>query len=297
MSIDSAPQIPRPSRRITVSLVLVVLFVLAVPEPVDAHPGRTDGNGCHTCRTNCTQSWGIPYGYYHRHHPVRDCFSSSPTSPPPPTTTTTRPTTTTSQQTTTTRAPPRLDGDSLSSQLRSVRREILDSSSELISANQLWESGEISYAETHNSFLQVAADVSDLRVAVEGQRTQADNGATYEALAEALEDLEEATAGVVAGLEAPDTGQARAEALDSWILAVVAFDSLVLDLMPTTTTSSSTTAPTESATSLEGTTTSTSISTVVEAGSPTDDNGGWILMVIAVGGLAYWLGRRRGPTS
>jgi len=31
-----------------------------------AHPGRTDGSGCHTCRTNCS-SWGLSSGEYHCH--------------------------------------------------------------------------------------------------------------------------------------------------------------------------------------------------------------------------------------
>lgn len=48
-----------------------------------AHPGGTDANGCHVCRTNCP-SWGIPYGYYHRHYPVRPCFDSSPSVGPSP---------------------------------------------------------------------------------------------------------------------------------------------------------------------------------------------------------------------
>ncbi|MBU4338538.1 YHYH domain-containing protein [Patescibacteria group bacterium] len=31
-----------------------------------AHPGRTDSSGCHTCRTNCS-SWGLSSGEYHCH--------------------------------------------------------------------------------------------------------------------------------------------------------------------------------------------------------------------------------------
>ncbi|WP_420849654.1 YHYH domain-containing protein [Peribacillus tepidiphilus] len=34
---------------------------------VNAHPGRTDGNGGHTCRTNC-EKWGLDYGEYHYHN-------------------------------------------------------------------------------------------------------------------------------------------------------------------------------------------------------------------------------------
>ena len=41
------------------------------------HPGRTDGSGCHTCRTNCGR-WGLSYGEYHCHRPV------SPTRTPTP---------------------------------------------------------------------------------------------------------------------------------------------------------------------------------------------------------------------
>lgn len=32
-----------------------------------AHPGRTDKNGGHTCRTNC-EKWGLRYGQYHYHN-------------------------------------------------------------------------------------------------------------------------------------------------------------------------------------------------------------------------------------
>ncbi|MDH4619667.1 YHYH domain-containing protein [Brevibacillus sp. AY1] len=34
---------------------------------VQAHPGRTDSNGGHTCRTNC-EKWGLSYGQYHYHN-------------------------------------------------------------------------------------------------------------------------------------------------------------------------------------------------------------------------------------
>lgn len=33
-----------------------------------AHPGNTDANGCHVCRTNCTERWGLEYGEYHCHN-------------------------------------------------------------------------------------------------------------------------------------------------------------------------------------------------------------------------------------
>jgi hypothetical protein len=46
-------------------LLIVLLFFLSVGS-TDAHPGRTDASGGHTCRTNC-DSWGYGYGEYHNH--------------------------------------------------------------------------------------------------------------------------------------------------------------------------------------------------------------------------------------
>lgn len=50
-------------------LFLVILFCLMhlLPTNVNAHPGRTDSNGGHTCRTNC-EEWGLEYGEYHYHN-------------------------------------------------------------------------------------------------------------------------------------------------------------------------------------------------------------------------------------
>ncbi|WP_068793126.1 YHYH domain-containing protein [Brevibacillus laterosporus] len=50
--------------------LLFFLFVtmLTVPfQQTSAHPGRTDKNGGHTCRTNC-EKWGLSYGEYHYHN-------------------------------------------------------------------------------------------------------------------------------------------------------------------------------------------------------------------------------------
>lgn len=66
-------------RRMKLSKIFVIVFALVlfflIPFNGHPHPGGTDQIGCHTCRTNCTESWGIPYGFYHRHHPVRPCFT------------------------------------------------------------------------------------------------------------------------------------------------------------------------------------------------------------------------------
>ncbi len=50
-----------------IEIIFVSLLILLVtPTYVVAHPGRTDGSGSHTCRTNCPD-WGYSYGEYHYH--------------------------------------------------------------------------------------------------------------------------------------------------------------------------------------------------------------------------------------
>ena len=59
--------------------------VLAVPL-TNAHSGRTDSSGCHTCRTNCSK-YGLKTGEYHCHGGSRSSASSRsqrPSPPPPP---------------------------------------------------------------------------------------------------------------------------------------------------------------------------------------------------------------------
>lgn len=50
-------------------LFLSLLFceIIITNSDVQAHPGRTDSLGCHTCRTNCS-SWGLSNGEYHCHN-------------------------------------------------------------------------------------------------------------------------------------------------------------------------------------------------------------------------------------
>lgn len=47
--------------------IIALLFLTVFVSPVVAHPGRTDANGGHTCRTNC-EKWGLQYGEYHYHN-------------------------------------------------------------------------------------------------------------------------------------------------------------------------------------------------------------------------------------
>lgn len=46
--------------------LIIILFVFSTAS-VSAHPGKTDGDGCHTCWTNC-EKWGLEYGEYHCHN-------------------------------------------------------------------------------------------------------------------------------------------------------------------------------------------------------------------------------------
>lgn len=49
-----------------VLLSLVTAFVIFFTSSAYAHPGKTDANGGHTCRTNC-EKWGLKSGEYHYH--------------------------------------------------------------------------------------------------------------------------------------------------------------------------------------------------------------------------------------
>ena len=58
-----------------ISLALLLLF----QSNLFAHPGNTASDGCHYCRTNCT-NWGVPWNQRHCHggyasQPPRSMFS------------------------------------------------------------------------------------------------------------------------------------------------------------------------------------------------------------------------------
>ena len=56
-------------------LIMITIVILS-PLYVEAHPGRTDSNGCHTCRTNCAK-WGLSYGQYHCHGKTNSSTSTT----------------------------------------------------------------------------------------------------------------------------------------------------------------------------------------------------------------------------
>lgn len=47
----------------------VLLIILLFASLAQAHPGRTDSDGGHTCRTKCKVKWGLEPGKYHLHAP------------------------------------------------------------------------------------------------------------------------------------------------------------------------------------------------------------------------------------
>ena len=83
---------------------ILLILITFIPTTVFAHPGKTDANGCHYCRTNCAK-WGLYNGQYHCHNSGTSGSSSSNNTTKRTTTTkktTTTRTTTTSTSTTTT---------------------------------------------------------------------------------------------------------------------------------------------------------------------------------------------------
>lgn len=52
-------------KKILIIFILGILFIGVML--TNAHPGRTDKNGCHVCRTNC-EKWGLEQGEYHCHN-------------------------------------------------------------------------------------------------------------------------------------------------------------------------------------------------------------------------------------
>lgn len=64
-----------------IGVLLFVIFFFSISASGLAHPGRTDGSGGHTCRTNCTEKWGLNYGEYHYHNGGSDSSSPSVSQP------------------------------------------------------------------------------------------------------------------------------------------------------------------------------------------------------------------------
>ena len=67
-------------RKLLAFTTFALLLVLPTSASIQAHPGRTDSNGCHTCRTNC-EKWGLAYGEYHCHNGGGASSSGGTTAP------------------------------------------------------------------------------------------------------------------------------------------------------------------------------------------------------------------------
>lgn len=78
------------SKSLVLSLILTLIITMISSTGALAHPGRTDSNGGHYCRTNCAK-WGLKDGEYHYHNggsssspskekqePEKDSTSSTP---------------------------------------------------------------------------------------------------------------------------------------------------------------------------------------------------------------------------
>ncbi|MET3288796.1 UNVERIFIED_CONTAM: hypothetical protein ABID98_001366 [Brevibacillus sp. OAP136] len=60
----------------TLCTLFLILSIILPFNVIEAHPGRTDANGGHTCRTNC-EKWGLQYGEYHYHNGGKSSNGSS----------------------------------------------------------------------------------------------------------------------------------------------------------------------------------------------------------------------------
>ncbi len=47
--------------------IIISIAIISTPVLAEAHPGRTDANGGHVCRTNC-EKWGVAKNQWHKHN-------------------------------------------------------------------------------------------------------------------------------------------------------------------------------------------------------------------------------------
>lgn len=69
-------------KKLFVTLSVLLLTLSLFESVASAHPGRTDSNGGHTCRTNCAK-WGLKTGEYHYHNGGGSSTSSGTTTSKP----------------------------------------------------------------------------------------------------------------------------------------------------------------------------------------------------------------------
>ena len=71
-------------KRLLSYTLVVATVALVAGQPASAHPGRTDANGGHYCRTNCAK-WGLRDGEYHYHNGGGETPAPTPKPAPKPT--------------------------------------------------------------------------------------------------------------------------------------------------------------------------------------------------------------------
>lgn len=166
---------------------------------------------------------------------------------------------------------------------------VSDLSEDMMDANEGWEARETTYTQTHAAFAKVAAGVAELLAAVKTEVAQENDSPALDSLFAPLEELLAAATDVIRGLEAPDSEEARREAMTSWLVAVGAIRPFVLDTTPTTVATTVASGPTDP----RVTATSVVAAPAEETSPPADNSGAWLVVVLVVAGLAYRLGRRR----
>ncbi|MBU0716999.1 MAG: hypothetical protein KJ749_02015 [Planctomycetes bacterium] len=172
-------------------------------------------------------------------------------------------------------------------------------------ANATWDARSQTFAKTRAEFVAIHAAMADLSERFDSEGAGASLSSWHKYIGSALEDAVDASERLISGLEAPDRGELRNEAMSDLLIAGMVFRGRVGELRdvaapltPTTIGASSTTASTTTQQ-----TTSTTPATVPNAAPASEDNSGsdngisLILIALAVGGAGGWLLRGRSRAS
>jgi hypothetical protein len=176
---------------------------------------------------------------------------------------------------------------------------VLELSGEMIETNRLWEAREASYSQTHTAFSMIVDSVDSQIAAIKEASYVKEEAERLSSIEAALGGLKLAGEAVIDGLEAPDDGSARVEAIAAWLVAVVDVQEAV-EPEPSATTQPSTTIASAAIDVEEpsvGETSSLALDDSETSGSSASSNAGWLLGAFLAVGVAYWLGRRHESNS
>ena len=172
-------------------------------------------------------------------------------------------------------------------------------SEEMLEVNRLWEVRETSYNQTHAAFSLIVADIDSQIAAIREISYLGEDAERLLSLEAGLVELKVAGEAVIDGLEAPDDGTARVEAIAAWLVAVDGLQEAA-ELEPSATTQSPTTITSTAISPDEpsaGETPSLASNDTETSGSSDSSNAGWVLGALLAVGTAYWLGRRHQSNS